>query len=115
MSYDNASYNVSALMRELMRRIGSTPRFITPYHSQGNALAERLVGSTKALIAKVAAEHPKSWHKLLGYVMWALREVPNETTNVPPALMEFGRVPHGPLAILKETWCGERELPPELG
>jgi hypothetical protein len=27
----------------------------------------------------------------------------------------FGSVPHGPLAILKETYCGERELPPGLG
>ena len=47
--------------------------------------------------------------------MWALREVPNETTHVPPALLAWGRIPRGPLAILKETWCGERELPPGLG
>lgn len=115
VSCDNASYNVSRLTQELMQRLGCSPRFITPGHSQADGLAERLVGSTKTLIAKVAADHPKSWHKHLGYIMWALREVPNETTHVPPALLAFGRVPHGPLAILKETWCGEREFPPELG
>jgi len=117
VSCDNATYNVSGLMQELMKRVGCSPRFITPYHSPADGLAERLVGSTKMLIAKVAAEHPKTWHKHLGYIMWALREVPNETTHVPPppALLAFGRVPHGPLAILKETWCGERELPPGLG
>ena len=63
----------------------------------------------------VAADHPKSWHKHLGYVMSALREIPNETTHVPPALLAFSRVPRGPLAIINETWCGEREFPPELG
>ena len=107
--------NVAALTQELMQRFGCSPRFITPGHSPADGLAERLVSSTKSLIAKVAAEHPKSWHKLLGYVMWALREVPNETTHVPPALLAFGRIPRGPLAILKETWCGEREFPPGIG
>ena len=115
VSCDNASYNVAGLTQELMRRLGCSPRFITPYHSEGNGSSERLVSSTKALIAKVAADHPKSWHKHLGFIMWALREVPNETTRVPPALLAFGRVPRGPLAILKETWCGEREFPPGLG
>lgn len=112
---DNASYNVSGLMQELMRRMGCCPRLITPGHSQADGLAERLVGTTKCLIAKLAAQYPKQWHKHLGYVMWALREVPNETTHLPPALLAFGRIPTGPLAILKETWCGEREFPTGLG
>ena len=99
----------------MIKRVGVSPRFITPYHSPADGLVERLVSSTKSLIAKVAAENPKSWHKHLGYIMWALREVLNETTHVPPALLAWGRIPRGPLAILKETWCGERELPPGLG
>jgi hypothetical protein len=115
VSCDNATYFVSELVQELYKRIGCSPRFITPTHSIGNASAERLVGSTKALIGKMANEHPKSWHTLLGYAMWALREVPNEVTGVPPSLLAFGRVPRGPLAILKETWCGERPFPKSLG
>jgi hypothetical protein len=115
LSMDNATYNVSQWTQEMIKRVGVSPRFITPYHSPADGLVERLVSSTKSLIAKVAAENPKSWHKHLGYIMWALREVPNETTHVPPALLAWGRIPRGPLAILKETWCGERELPPGLG
>ena len=115
LSCDNASYNTSDLTRELTKRIGVSIRFITPGHKEGDALAERGVQNIKTLIAKVAVEHPKSWHKLLGFVLWALREIPNETTHVPPALLVFGRIPRGPLAVLKETWCGEREFPPGLG
>ena len=48
-------------------------------------------------------------------VLWALREVPNATTGVSPYMLVYGRVPRGPLAVLKETWAGERELPPGLG
>ena len=47
-------------------------------------------------------------------MVWALREVPNATTGVSPYLLVYGRVPRGPLAILKETWTGEREVTPPL-
>ena len=29
--------------------------------------------------------------------------------------MAFGHLPRGPLAVFKETWCGEMELPLDLG
>ena len=47
-------------------------------------------------------------------MVWALREVPNATTGVSPYMLVYGRVPSGPLAVLKETWAGEWELPPGL-
>jgi len=57
---DNASYNASALTQEVMKRFGCSPRFITVGHSEANGLAERYIGSVKSLIAKAAAEHPKT-------------------------------------------------------
>jgi hypothetical protein len=40
-----------------------------------------------------------------------MREVPNNTTGVSPHTLCFGRLSRGPLAILKESWTGERDLP----
>ena len=45
----------------------------------------------------------------------SLREAPNETTGVPPWLLVFGRLPRGPLAVLKENWTGLHEMPLSLG
>jgi len=115
ISADNATCNVAYLTTELMKRFGVTPRFITPYHSEGNSAAERLIGTTKRLIGKVAAEHPKSWYKHLPFIMWALRECPSELTGVPPWLLAMGTVPRGPLSVLRECWTGEIDLPPDLG
>ena len=115
VSADNATCNVANLTQELLKRFGVCPRFITPSHSEGNAAVERLIGTTKRLIAKTAADHPKSWHQHLPFIMWALREVPSELTNVPPWLLAMGTIPRGPLAVLRETWTGEREMPPTLG
>ena len=36
------------------------------------------------LPSSIAADHPKSWQNYLGFIIWSLREVPNETTGVPP-------------------------------
>ena len=115
VSSDCGSNFTSQLTQEFMKRLGCSPRFTTPGHPQGNGLAERMVGSVKSMISKLAADHPKQWHKYLGYALWALREVPNETTGVPPWVLAFGHLPRGPLSILKETWIGERELPLDLG
>ena len=72
----------SQLTREFMKRLGCSPRFTTPGHPNANGLSERMVGTLKNIVSKLASEHPRSWHKLLGYALWALREVPNETTGV---------------------------------
>ena len=67
------------------------------------------------MINKVASDNPKSWHKHLGFELWAIHETPNATTGVTPALLAWGRVPRGPLAILKDIMTGKVELPLNLG
>jgi hypothetical protein len=111
VSCDNASYFNAALTRECMQRLGVSPRFSTPLHPEGHGLAERYVGSVKQTISKLAMDHPRQWHKYLPFVLWSMREVPNDTTGVSPHTLCFGRLSRGPLAILKETWTGERDLP----
>jgi len=66
-------------------------------------------------MSKVASEHPRQWHTHLACILWALREVPAETTSVPPWLLAFGRLPRGPLAILWDTWIGRQDFPLDIG
>src|SRR5664279_2023776 len=79
LTMDNASYFRSALTKAFLKRIGVSPLFSTEYHPEGNAIAERNLASI------------------------------NGTTHVPPHLLVFGSLPRGPLAILRETWLGQRE------
>jgi hypothetical protein len=94
-----------------MDKMGCSPIFITPGHSQGNGLAERTIGTLKELIHKVAYEQQKSWWKHLEYILWALREIPQSSTGVAPWTMAFGFLPKGPCSILKDTWSGDESLP----
>jgi len=115
ISSDNATNFTSKLNREFLKHLGCSSRFNTPGHPQSSGLVERMVGTLKNMINKVAHDHPKQWHKYLGYILWSLREVPNESTGVPPWVLAFGHLPRGPLAVLKETWTGEMDLPLDLG
>ena len=66
------------------------------------------------MLHHVVRENGRAWHKCVPFLVWAYREVPNATTGVVPYTMLYGRLPRGPLAILKESWAGETELPPNL-
>jgi hypothetical protein len=98
-----------------MSRIGCSPRFNSPLHPASSGLTERFNKTYKEMLSKFIHDNPRQWHKLVPYLVWALREVPNSTTGFPPFTLVYGRSPRGPLSILKENWEGNRELPPSLG
>ena len=49
-------------------------------------------------------EERKDWDKLLPYVLFAYREVPQESNGFSPFELVYGREVRGPLDVLKETW-----------
>jgi len=59
-------------------------------------------------------DHPKEWHEYVPMAMWCLRETIIETTGTPWILV-LGFLPRGPLAILKDSWCGEKDLQVNFG
>jgi len=75
---DRASSFTGELTREFLRRLGCSPIWCTPRHPEANSV-ERTVGTIKSLIAKVACQHPKSWHQYINFVLWAMRESVNES------------------------------------
>ena len=66
---DNGTHFTSELNQEFLKRLGCAPRFITQSHPNANGLCERMVGTIKRSMSKVAMEHPKRWHKQLEYVL----------------------------------------------
>jgi len=78
---DMASNFNCQLNKTFLSMLGCTLRFIVPGRPQQSGLCERLIGTLKNMVSKVAIEHPKSWHQHLGYILWALRECPHETTG----------------------------------
>ena len=51
----------------------------------------------------------RDWDDYLPYVLFAYREVPQESTGFSPFELLYGRRVRGPLDVLKEAWTEERE------
>jgi len=109
---DRGSNFCSQLEREFLARLSVTPRFLSPAHPQAAGLVERWNGSFKRMLHFAMQKHGRQWHKAVPFLVWAMREIPNRTTGRSPFTMQYGRVPRGPLITLKETWTGQREMPP---
>ena len=111
VSSDLGTNFTSQLTREFEKRMLCFPRFNSPWHPSSTALAERAVGNVKTVVSKLAMDHPKQWHTYLPMVMWCLREVLNESTGLAPWTLVMDHLPRGPLSILKDSWCGDENLP----
>lgn len=101
---DMGSNFMSTLIRELCRLMKIHKLSTTPYHPQTNGLVERFNGTLKNMLRKYAQEEQKNWDKQLPFVLFAYREVPQETTGFSPFEVLYGRHIRGPLSIVKEHW-----------
>jgi len=115
LSSDRGSCFTSQLTQEFERRFGCSPRFNSPYQPNSTGLVERAVGNVKTIVSKLAMDHPSSWHTYIPSVMWALRESTKATTGVAPWTLVMGYLPKGPLAILKDSWLENAQLPVSFG
>ncbi|GBN66324.1 Gag-Pol polyprotein [Araneus ventricosus] len=106
---DNGTNFNASLTLEFEKRMGSSSRFSTPLHPESNGLVERFNQTLKKMLHHVILEEPRSWHTKIPFVLFAYREVPNNTTGVAPFQLLYGRKPEGPLPILKNTWMAGQE------
>jgi len=115
MISDQGTNFVNSLIREMLSRLRCSPRVNTLGHPEASGKIERFNQTCKNMLSHVVRDHHRQWHKYVPMIVWALRKVPDATTGVWPYMIVYGRVPRGPLAVLKETWAGKREILSGLG
>ena len=108
---DQGTNFTSQLLREVYRLLHIKPIRTTPYHPQTDGLVERFNGTLKAMLKKTVAEEGKDWDRLLPYLLFAYREVPQASTGFSPFELVYGRNVRGPLDIVKESWEASTRSP----
>ena len=110
---DHGTNFVAALTKEMYAKLGVEPRFSTVGHPEGNSLVERFNQTLKRMLNIVMnSENPREWDRRLPYLLWAYRELPNDTTGISPYELLFGRIGRGPLAVLRDSWTNtSRDIP----
>ena len=100
---DQRSNFTSQLLAELYQLLHVHPIRTSPYHPQTDGLVEHFNQTLKAMLRKTATSEGKDWDKLLPYVLFAYREVPQASTGFSPFELLYGWNVRGPLDVLRET------------
>ena len=101
---DQGSQFTADHMKELMKLLEINHLLTTPYHPMSNGLVENFNGTLKQMLRKLCSEQPKTWNKCLDPLLFAYREVSQESTGFSPFELLYGRTVRGPLQLLKELW-----------
>ena len=101
---DQGSNFTSQLLAELYHLLHVHPIRTSPYHPQTDGLVERFNQTLKNMLRRAATEEGKDWDKLVPYLLFAYREVPQASTGFSPFELLYGRDVRGPLDILRESW-----------
>ena len=108
---DMGTQFVSKCMEEVNRMLSIRHLTTTPYHPMCNGLVEKFNGTLKQMLKKMCSEQPRQWHRYINALLFAYREVPQESTGFSPFELLYGRTVRGPMHILKELWTTEVDAP----
>jgi len=108
---DQGSQFLSGVMKEVSRLLSLNQLVTTPYHPMCNGLVERFNGTLKMMLRRMCAERLKDWDRYLPALLFAYREVPQESLGFSPFELLYGRTVRGPMRILKEIWTKEGTKP----
>ena len=104
---DNGTQFVSQVMREVTRLISVKQLFSSPYHHMANGVCETFNGTLKKMLIRMCSEQPKEWDRFIEPLLFAYREVPQESTGFSPFDLLYGRTLRGPMSILRDLWTKE--------
>ncbi|CAM4558036.1 unnamed protein product [Caretta caretta] len=99
---DQGSNFMSALLRCLWEKCGVRHDWASAYHPQSNGLVERFNGTLKMMLKTFMNQHPQDWDKYLPHLLFAYREVPQESTGFSPFELLYGRRVRGPLDLMRD-------------
>lgn len=92
---DNATYFSSDFMKQICQSFNIHQTFSSPYHPQGNGLAERTIQTVKNMLRTLLYQKAKHlWPNIVSEVEMALRCSENATTGFTPYETIFGNKMH---------------------
>jgi len=108
---DRGTQLTSDMMKEVGRLLSLRQLTTTPYHPQCNGLVERFIATLKSMLKRMCSERPQDWDRYIDALLFAYREVPQESLGFAPFELLYGRRVKGPLQILRQLWTREQADP----
>ncbi|CAF1149684.1 unnamed protein product [Rotaria sp. Silwood1] len=90
---DNGTHFTSTMMEHLLKRLGITHLYATPYHPQTNGQIERFNSTMDAKIAALSNQYRSDWDDNLPFVIFNYNTSYHSTTKTIPFELMYGRSP----------------------
>ena len=90
---DNGTHFTSSLMESLLKRLGITHLYCTPYHPQTNGQIERFNSTMDSKIASLSNQSRSDWDDQLPFVTFNYNTTVHSTTQIVPFELMYGRSP----------------------
>ncbi|CAF3408797.1 unnamed protein product, partial [Rotaria socialis] len=94
---DNGTHFTSSMMNELIKQIGSTHLYSTPYHHQTNGQVERYNSTVDSKISALSNLRKTDWDDQLPFVTFNYNTSIHSSTKQIPFEMMYGRTPILPI------------------
>ena len=88
----------------MLERHGVTVILSSPYHPEGNGIAERDGQTLKNSILKCCGNRPQDWPLYLHAALWAQRTTVSRATGYTPYFLTYGQEHLFPFDITDRTW-----------
>ena len=108
---DQGTNITSQLLQKLYQLVVVKVIKTSPYHPETDGLVEHFNQTLKSMLKKVLVRESHSWGQMVPYVLFAYKEVPQESTRLSHFELIYSKDVRGPLDVLKESWSsGEKEM-----
>ena len=106
---DQGSNFTSGIFQQTMYSLGIKHFTSSAYHPQSQGALERYHQTLKNMIKAYCFENQKDWDEAIHMLLFATREVVQQSLGFSPFELVFGHTVRGPLKVIKEEWLKETE------
>ena len=104
---DQGSNFMSRVFSQVMKQLNITHVCSSAYHPESQGAIERFHRTLKSMLRTYCLEFEKDWDEGVHLLLFAAREVVQESLGFSPAELVFAHTVRGPLRLLQEKWLGD--------
>ena len=104
---DLGSNFMSGIFQQAIYQLEIKHNTSTAYHPQSQGALERYHQTLKTMIRAYCVDNEKEWDEGIHLLLFATREVVQQSLGFSPFELVFGHTVRGPLKALKEKWLDE--------
>ena len=101
---------VTIEVNEVSRFLSLQQLTTIPYRPYSKGPMEKIHAMLKQVLLTMCAERPNDWDKYFSALLFAVREIPQESLGFSPFELLYRRNLRGPIQILRELWSIEETV-----